>query len=149
MPTSHQIQARFFLGSSASSVTGDRGVPGPPTIAPAWVPMSAVAASFPWAGGGLNATVPSWAIAGTATVAAATSPRRSACAARARFAAVAGRSAGFFAMQDSTRADTGAGMSPGSAGGCSLMCAIAIATCDSPVKGRRPASASYATMPSE
>lgn len=111
--------------------------------------MSAVAASFPWPWGGLNATVPFPAMAGTATVAAATSPRRSAWAARARFAAVAGRSAGFFAMHEMTRAETGSGMSPGSGGGCSLMCAIAIATCDSPVNGRRPARASYATMPSE
>ena len=37
----------------------------------------------------------------------------------------------------------------GSSGGVSLICAMAMATCDSPVNGRRPASASYATIPSE
>jgi hypothetical protein len=36
---------------------------------------------------------------GTAAMAAATSPRRSACAARERLAAELGRSSGFFAMQ--------------------------------------------------
>jgi hypothetical protein len=44
---------------------------------------------------------------------------------------------------------TGSATVTGSSGGASLICAIAIATCDSPVNGRRPASASYATMPSE
>lgn len=116
------------LGTAGPGVGASRCV--------AWVPMMLVASSLPT--GGLKATVAAPS-AGTATVAAATSPRRSACAARARFAAVAGRSAGFFAMQDITRSRTGSGIDAGSSGGCSLMCAIAIATWDSPVNGRLPA----------
>ncbi|OUE03258.1 hypothetical protein CMMCAS04_00870 [Clavibacter michiganensis subsp. michiganensis] len=89
------------------------------------------------------------ATAATAMVAVATSPRRSACAARARCAALCGRSAGFFAMHDITRLRTGSATVTGSSGGSSLICAMAMATCDSPVKGRRPARHSYATMPIE
>jgi hypothetical protein len=48
-----------------------------------------------------------------------------------------------------TKLRTGSAMVAGSGGGVSLICAIAIATCDSPVKGRLPARHSYATMPSE
>src|SRR6218665_1171377 len=81
-------------------------------------------------------------IAGTASRAACMLPRRSAVAARARCAAVCGRSLGFFAMHAYTRLRTGSDTVTGSSGGVSLICAIAIATCDSPVKGRRPASAS-------
>ena len=79
---------------------------------------------------------------GTAAAAPAMSPRRSIWAARARCCAVAGRFFGFFAMHDRTRLRTGSGIEGGSSGGASLICAIAIATCDSPVNGRFPASAS-------
>ena len=89
------------------------------------------------------------AMPGTTAAAPAMSPRRSIVAARERCAALVGRSAGFFAMQLMTRLRTGSGTVPASSGGASLMCAIAMATCDSPVNGRRPARHSYATMPSE
>ncbi len=88
-------------------------------------------------------------MAGTAAAAAAMSPRRSALEARATTAADAGRSSGFLAIIAMTRLRTGSGISSDSGGGCSLICAIAMATCDSPVKGRRPAIDSYATMPRE
>ena len=77
------------------------------------------------------------------------SPRRRAVAARATADAVAGRSSGFFAIIDMTKLRTGSAIVSGRGGGASLIWAIAIATCDSPVKGRLPARHSYATMPSE
>ena len=56
------------------------------------------------------------------------SPRAIAEAARERASAEAGRPSGFFAMQDITRARTSSGIEVGSAGGASLICAMAIAT---------------------
>ena len=79
-------------------------------------------------------------MAGTADAAAARSPRRSAVAARATVAAEPGRSSGFFAIIAATKFCTGCATVAGSGGACSLICAIAMATCDSPVKGRLPAS---------
>ena len=61
----------------------------------------------------------------------------------------AGRSSGFLAIIAMTRFCTGTATVGGRGAGCSLICAIAMATCDSPVKGRLPARLSYATMPSE
>jgi len=52
---------------------------------------------------------------------------------------LAGRSAGVLGSMDMIRARTGAGMDSGSSGGVSLTCASAIAICDSPENGRRPA----------
>src|SRR5690606_717610 len=95
-----------------------------------------------------SATAPA-ATPGTPAAGPAMWARRSGCAAGARRAADAGRSWGRFAMHEYTRFRTGSDTVTGRSGGASLICAIAIATCDSPVKGRRPARASYATMPSE
>ena len=60
-------------------------------------------------------------MAGTATVAAPTSPRRRARAACARAEAVAGRSPGFFEMHDMTSRRTGSETVAGRSGGCSLI----------------------------
>ena len=76
---------------------------------------------------------------GTAASAARMSPARIASAASASFSAVAGRSAGSLASIDISSARTGRGSDSGSGGGVSLICAMAMATCDSPVNGRRPA----------
>ena len=73
---------------------------------------------------------------------ASSSPRARASAAWDKSAAEAGLFSGFFAMQDMTNARTASGMEAGRAGGASLICAMAMATCDSPLKGRLPASAS-------
>ena len=81
-------------------------------------------------------------MAGTIAAAAPTSPRRRACAARANACAEAGRSEGFLAIDAKIRLRTGSATVTGSSGGASLIWAIAIATCDSPVNGRRPARAS-------
>ena len=73
---------------------------------------------------------------------AASSPRASERAACARSWADAGRPSGFLAMHDITRARTAEGIEDGSSGGVSLIWAIAMATWDSPRKGRFPARAS-------
>jgi hypothetical protein len=57
----------------------------------------------------------------------------------ARAPAVAGRSLGSFASIDISSARTVSGTLSFSGGGGSLTCARAIAICDSPVNGRRPA----------
>lgn len=67
----------------------------------------------------------------------------------AREPAESGLSAGFLAIQARIRAFTYFGMVFLSGGGVSLMCAMAIATCDSPVKGLLPTRHSYATIPRE
>ncbi len=111
------------------------------------MPSSPVAVSMRVASS--SPAMPPVAMAGTAMAAEFRSPRRRAWAARATVAEEDGRSAGFFAIIAMTRFCTGIGTVGGSGGGCSLICAMAIATCDSPVKGRLPARHSYATMPSE
>ena len=57
----------------------------------------------------VGAATPAGSTAGTAEAAASTSPRRSACAARASSAAVVGRSDGAFAMHAMTRRRIGSG----------------------------------------
>ena len=80
--------------------------------------------------------------AGTSASASPTRPRVIAIAARASWRADVGRRSGFLARHARIRLRTASGIVSGSGGGGFLMCAIAIATWDSPVKGRFPASAS-------
>ena len=86
-----------------------------------------------------SSATPAASMPGTASVAVLVSPARRASAALASAVAFSGRSAGFLASMDMISWRTGAGMVSGSGGGASLTWARAMAICDSPVNGRRPA----------
>ena len=114
--------------------------------------MTRVASSAGWLKARVTASAAVAApaiICGTAASAPATSPSRSARAARARASPDSGRRSCFLLSRLPTRRRTGSETVSGISGGAVLTCAIAIATCESPVNGRRPASASYMMMPSE
>lgn len=68
---------------------------------------------------------------------------------RARDAAERGRSSGSLASIRITSASSSGSTSIGSGGTGVFTCATAMSTAVGPVNGRFPASASYATMPSE
>ena len=132
----HRLRFFFFFSSpspspSPSSSVDTWAVVGRMRVVPSSPVVSRRVASSP--------AMPPVAIAGTAIAAEFRSPRRRACAARATVAEDDGRSLGFLAIIAMTRFCTGIGTVGGSGGACSLICAIAIATCDSPVNGRLPA----------
>ena len=88
------------------------------------------------------AAAPAASICGTAASAAGTSPFMRARAAVASAAPEAGRFSGCFDSSESTSRRTGSETVSGSGGCWRLTCAMAISTCESPVNGRFPASAS-------